>query len=94
MCDITIINSKPHCNALRRRTTLPPPTISQPLQPLSHQPTPPHPRFRYSSRGYLNSALQTLASYIGAAAADVVFIENASQGVNTVLRSLKVLNPA
>lgn len=38
--------------------------------------------------GHLDSARETLAAFIGANAEDVVFVPNATSGVNTVLRSL------
>jgi isopenicillin-N epimerase len=46
--------------------------------------------YRYTARPLLSKVLNSLANYVGADAADVVFIENASEGVNTVLRSLRV----
>jgi selenocysteine lyase/cysteine desulfurase len=46
--------------------------------------------FRYSARGHQNEVLSKLADYIGAKASDVVFIDNASEGVNTILKSIHV----
>ena len=44
--------------------------------------------FRYQVYARADAARETLAKYLGAAANDVVFVENASHGVNAVLRSL------
>ena len=46
--------------------------------------------YRYTARPLLSNVLASLAHYVGAHPADVVFIENASEGVNTVLRSMRV----
>jgi isopenicillin-N epimerase len=46
--------------------------------------------YRYTARPLLSNVLASLAHYVGAHPAHVVFIENASEGVNTVLRSMRV----
>ena len=46
--------------------------------------------YRYNARPLLSSVLNSLAQYVSADPADVVFIENASEGVNTILRSMRV----
>ncbi|MDE0915791.1 MAG: aminotransferase class V-fold PLP-dependent enzyme, partial [Planctomycetota bacterium] len=38
--------------------------------------------------GYLDEAREALASFVGAAASDLVFVPNATTGVNAVLRSI------
>jgi len=44
---------------------------------------------RYDYPKHLNSSINTIASFMGVPAADVVFVKNASTGVNTVFRSLR-----
>jgi hypothetical protein len=46
--------------------------------------------YRYSARPLLSNVLNSLAQYVSADPADVVFIENASEGVNTIIRSMRV----
>jgi hypothetical protein len=46
--------------------------------------------YRYSARPLLSNVLNSLAQYVSADPADVVFIENASQGVNTIIRSMRI----
>jgi hypothetical protein len=46
--------------------------------------------YRYSARPFLSNVLNSLANYVSADPADVVFIENASEGVNTIIRSMRV----
>ena len=46
--------------------------------------------YRYTARPLLSSVLISLAHYVSADPADVVFIENASEGVNTIIRSMRV----
>jgi hypothetical protein len=46
--------------------------------------------YRYTARPLLSNVLTSLAHYVGADPADVVFIENASEGVNTIIRSIHV----
>merc|ERR1712159_621938 len=44
--------------------------------------------FRGGYQAKLNVVRATLAEYVGADPANIVFVENASSGVNSVLRSL------
>lgn len=46
--------------------------------------------YRYTARPLLSNVLSSLARYVSADPADVVFIENASEGVNTIIRSIHV----
>jgi histidinol-phosphate/aromatic aminotransferase/cobyric acid decarboxylase-like protein len=46
--------------------------------------------YRYNARPLLSDVLKSLANYVSADPADVVFIENASEGVNTIIRSMRV----
>ena len=46
--------------------------------------------YRYNARPLLSNVLNSLAHYVSADPADVVFIENASEGVNTIIRSMRV----
>lgn len=46
--------------------------------------------YRYNARPLLSDVLKSLAHYVSADPADVVFIENASEGVNTIIRSMRV----
>ena len=46
--------------------------------------------YRYNARPLLSNVLNSLAQYVSADPADVVFIENASEGVNTIIRSMRV----
>eukprot|EP00949_MAST-11_sp_MAST-11-sp1_P003205 g3205.t1 len=48
--------------------------------------------YRFEVYDIIPRMLKRLASYIGADAEDVVFVENASHGVNAVLRSMKKLH--
>eukprot|EP00619_Florenciella_sp_RCC1007_P011295 CAMPEP_0205909778 /NCGR_PEP_ID=MMETSP1325-20131115/4082_1 /ASSEMBLY_ACC=CAM_ASM_000708 /TAXON_ID=236786 /ORGANISM="Florenciella sp., Strain RCC1007" /LENGTH=423 /DNA_ID=CAMNT_0053276099 /DNA_START=23 /DNA_END=1294 /DNA_ORIENTATION=- len=46
--------------------------------------------FRYTMWGYIDQARQDVAAYIGADSEDVVFVDNASEGMNALLKSLVV----
>jgi hypothetical protein len=46
--------------------------------------------YRYNARPLLSEVLKSLAHYVCADPADVVFIENASEGVNTIIRSIRI----
>lgn len=49
----------------------------------------PDPWVRYDYPRHLDSSIDTIASFMGVPAADVVLVKNASTGVNTVFRSLR-----
>ena len=44
--------------------------------------------FRYKVQNLWNSSLETVAKFVGANVKDLVFVANASTGINTVLRCL------
>ena len=46
--------------------------------------------FRYEMCSALDKVRSKIAAYVGADTDDVVFVDNASHGVNSVLRSLEV----
>lgn len=49
--------------------------------------------FRYKIFERVDRVRSLVASYLGSAAKDLVFVDNASQGINSVLRSLRFTGP-
>jgi hypothetical protein len=46
--------------------------------------------FRYDYVGFMDSLRERVAAFVGARKEDIVFVPNASHGINAVLRSLKL----
>jgi selenocysteine lyase/cysteine desulfurase len=68
--------------------TIPKPVVQRQQQYVEEQESRPDAWFRENYFTYIDTARSMIADYVKAMVADIVLVENASSGVNSVLRSL------